>query len=188
MAMGLSHLGRGDRKRATAIGLWHGLAAAVGGAATGALLGTIGMLLSLDEARPAVLVTGAAAAFLLGLGTRPPKLGRSCQVPREWARRHSPGRLYAYWGAMLGAGWATLIPHSAYLLVAAAELCAGPALGAASGALYGLGRELPALAGLRSSDPEGISEALPRLSRLARRANAIVALAGGAGLAAVALA
>jgi hypothetical protein len=183
MAMGLSPLGRGAAKRSAAIGSLHAVGAAAGGATVGAVIGLIGTPLSSD-ARP--WIVGGAALFALWAGLRRPvvKLGRDCQVPRHWHTTMPLWRRYLTWGALLGSGLWTLIPHSAVLVVLAGEATAGPGLGAAAGGLFGLGRELPALVPLvRRVEDERASDLLAGLAGVARRANVALALLAGVALA-----
>jgi hypothetical protein len=85
------------------------------------------------------------------------------QVPRGWIRAYGAPRAYAVWGALLGSGVATIVPHSAYLVLLAAELVSGPKAGALAGAAFGLTRGLMAAALARSRGPSAeIADVLPR--------------------------
>ena len=182
MAMGLNFLGR-ERWRGVAAGGIHILGAVVGGAVVGAVLGFLGDALSLGRWR--VWIVGGAALMVLAITLTKDHfdLGRPCQVPRKWTTSMPAQRRYLVWGLMLGSGLATLIPYPAYLMLPAAELTAGPLVAAIAGGLYGLARELPALAVLvRPSGPEQTMELLPRLRLRWRRFNLFLAVAGGLAL------
>src|SRR5215211_5434274 len=145
MAVGLGLLGRGGTREA--LGLWalHVAGAALAGAVLGGLVGGVGALAGLDAWRP--WIVGGSALLALGLGLRrtPPKLGRQRQVPRRWAPGTPPAGVYLVWGAMLGSGVATPIFHSAFLVLLAAQLTGGVALGLLSGTLFGASRQATAL-------------------------------------------
>ncbi len=90
------------------------------------------------------------------------------------------GRLYTLWGATLGSGVVTTIPHSAFLMVLGAQLTAGPLWGALSGAAYGLAREGPPLVQILSpGDPAQTPRLLATLRTVVRRLNTGIALGGG---------
>ncbi|MGH2828958.1 MAG: hypothetical protein ACRDJM_00590, partial [Actinomycetota bacterium] len=172
----------GTRARTARLYSLHVLGAAMGGAATGVALGGLGDAAGLDGAP--LPVVGLAAALATYLGAREKgKLGRQCQVPRIWARSSRQNLVALGWGAMLGCGVATLIPHSAFFLLAGTQLVAGPALGAASGAVFGAVRQATILhPTMRSSDPQTVMSVLPRLRRRVARLNTAVAFAGGVAL------
>lgn len=158
----------------------HVVGAALAGAALGALLGGAGALLALGQWRPWVIAIVALVALGLGLRRRPPRLGRQRQVPRRWAPGVSPGRVYLIWGAMLGCGVATPIFHTAFVLLAGAQLTAGVVLGAASGAIFGLARQGVALVPvLRRFAPERTMGLMETLRPTARRTNAALVAVGG---------
>jgi hypothetical protein len=189
MAMGLGFLGRESRARSSLVGALHVGFAALGGALTGAALGFTGELLDLgSDATLVILAAAASVAFLVALRRRPMKLGRPCQVPKHWSRTIPVKRLYGTWGLMLGSGIVTLIPYSAHLVLLAAQLVAGPAFGAISGALYGATREGAALAGVRGGlQPVPAMDALERWATAARVANIVVVALGGGALVAASL-
>jgi len=180
MAAGLGLLGRGGTTRALPLWALHVLGATLAGAALGGLLGAVGTLLALEQWRPWVIGLVALVALGLGLRRRPPRLGRQRQVPRRWAPGVSAGRVYLIWGAMLGCGVATPIFHTAFVLLAGAQLTAGVALGAVSGALFGLARQGVALVPvLRRFAPERTMGLMETLRPTARWANAALVAAGG---------
>lgn len=155
-----------------------------GGALLGAVLGTLGRLLSLDD-RPA-LVLAVVATLVAVLTVRDP--GRRYGVNRQVGRRLGvTGDVRAYFlvsGLQLGAGVVTLVPYSAFLLLAGALLVAGPALGAAAGALYGALRLALAADVLRGGDPGDPGRAMDVFSEragAARRLNMVVVVATAVG-------
>jgi hypothetical protein len=188
MAMGLGFLGRESRATSTLAGAIHVLAAALGGALSGAAIGSIGELIGAGTGTSlAIVISAGVIALLLALRRQPMRLGRPCQVPKQWSRTMPVNRLYATWGLMLGSGVATLIPHSSHLLLLAAQFVAGPAFGAVSGALYGAAREAVALAGVPGElHPVQAMDALERWSGRARVVNILV-VAVGAGTLVLAL-
>jgi hypothetical protein len=180
MAVGLGLLGRGGTRQA--LGLWalHLAGAALAGALLGGLVGWVGALAGLEAWRPWVIGVAALLAFGLGLRRRPPKLGRQRQVPRRWAPGTPPSRVYLIWGAMLGSGVATPIFHTAFLVLLAAQLTGGVALGLVSGALFGAARQATALLPLLGRhDPGRTMGLLETLRPAARRLNAALVVAGG---------
>jgi hypothetical protein len=180
MAVGLGLLGRGGTRQA--LGLWalHVAGAALAGALLGGLLGAIGALTGLAAWRPWIIAGAALLAFALTLLPRPPKLGRQRQVPRRWAPGTPPARVYLIWGAMLGSGVATPIFHTAFLVLLAAQLTGGVALGLITGALYGAARQATALLPLLARlDPGRTMGLLETLRPVARRFNAALIVAGG---------
>ena len=180
MAVGLGLLGRGGTRQA--LGLWalHVAGAALTGALVGGLVGGVGAQLGLEAWRPWIIGGGALLALGLGLQKRPLKLGRQRQVPRRWAPGTPPSRVYLVWGAMLGSGVATPIFHSAFLVLFAAQLTGGVALGLVSGALFGAARQATALLPLLGPlDPGQTMGLLETLRPVARRLNAALIVAGG---------
>ena len=180
MAVGLGLLGRGETRQA--LGLWalHIAGAALAGALLGGLVGGIGELAGLAAWRPWIVAGGATLALVLGLRRLPPKLGRQRQVPRRWAPGTPPSRVYLVWGAMLGSGVATPIFHTAFLVLLAAQLTGGVALGLVSGALFGAARQATALLPLLGRlDPGRTMGLLETLRPSARRLNAALIVAGG---------
>src|SRR5215213_489903 len=180
MAVGLGLLGRGGTRQA--LGLWalHMAGAALAGALLGGLAGGVGALVGLAAWRPWIVGGGALLALALALRRQPPKLGRQRQVPRRWAPGTPPSRVYLVWGAMLGSGVATPIFHTAFLVLLAAQLTGGLALGLVSGALFGAARQATALLPLLTRlDPRRTMSLLETLRPAARRLNAALIVAGG---------
>ena len=179
MALGLGLLGRGGTRRALGLGALHVAGAALAGALLGGLVGGIGALAGLATWRPWIVAGGALIALGLALRRQPPKLGRQRQVPRRWAPGTPPARVYLVWGAMLGSGVATPIFHTAFLVLLAAQLTGGVALGLVSGALFGAARQATALLPLLARlDPGRTVDLLETLRPVARRLNAALIVAG----------
>jgi hypothetical protein len=179
MALGLGLLGRGGTRRA--LGLWalHVAGAALAGAVLGGLAGAIGAVLGLPAWRPDIIAAAALLALALALRRQPPKLGRQRQVPRRWPPGTPLSRVYLIWGAMLGSGVATPIFHTAFLVLLAAQVTGGLALGLASGAIYGATRQATALLPLLTRlDPGRTMSLLETLRPAARRLNAALIIAG----------
>jgi hypothetical protein len=180
MAVGLGLLGRGGTRQALGLGALHVVGAVLAGALVGGLVGWVGALAGLAAWRPWVILAGAVLALGLARGPRPPKLGRQRQVPRRWAPGTSPSRVYLIWGAMLGSGVATPIFHTAFLVLLAAQLTGGVALGVVSGAVFGAARQATALLPLLGRlDPGRTMNLLEMLRPAARRLNAALIIAGG---------
>jgi hypothetical protein len=164
---------------------------ALGGAALGAVLGLAGWATTLDD-HPAV-VLAVAATVVLVLTVRDP--GRRYGINRQVGRRlGAAGNVPGYFllsGAQLGAGVVTLVPYSAFLLLAAALLVAGPVAAPAAGALYGAARLALAADVLRGGDHEDPGRAMDVFSDrapAARRLNVVlVAATAAAAWVAVAL-
>jgi hypothetical protein len=180
MAVGLGLLGRGGTRQALGLGALHVVGAALAGALVGGFVGGVGTLAGLAAWRPWIVAGGALLALGLGLLRRPPKLGRQRQVPRRWAPGTPPSRVYLVWGAMLGSGVATPIFHTAFIVLVAAQLTSGVALGLVSGALFGAARQATALLPLLGRlDPGRTMDLLELLRPGARRLNAALIIAGG---------
>lgn len=177
--------------RASALALSTGPAVALlvaggatGGALLGAVLGTVGSALSADD-HPALVL--AVAATLVAVATvRHP--GRRYGVNRQVGRRLGlSGDVRGYFylcGVQLGAGVVTLVPYSAFLLLGAALLVAGPAVAVGAGALYGAVRLALAADVLRSGDPGDPGRAMDVFtdrSGAARRLNVAFVLATALG-------
>jgi hypothetical protein len=180
MAVGLSLLGRGGTRQA--LGLWalHVVGAALAGGLFGGLVAGVGALLGLPAWRAWVVGGAALLAFWLGQRRSPPSLGRRRQVPRRWAPGTPPSRVYVAWGAMLGSGVATPIFHTVFLVLLAAQVTGGLALGLLSGALFGAARQVTALVPLlRRLDPGQTMDLLETHRSNARRLNAALVVVGG---------
>src|SRR5215216_5151191 len=180
MAVGLGLLGRGGTRQALWLWALHVAGAALAGALLGGLVGEVGALAGLAAWRPGIIGGGALLALGLALRRPPPKLGRQRQVPRRWAPGTPPARVYLVWGAMLGSGVATPIFHTAFLLLLAAQLTSGVAVGLVSGALFGAARQATALLPLLGRlEPGRTMNLLETLRPVTRRLNAALIVAGG---------
>ena len=158
----------------------HVAGAALAGALLGGLVGGLGALVELAAWGPWIIGGGALLALGLGLRRRPPKLGLQRQVPRRWAPGTPPARVYLVWGAMLGSGVATPVFHTAFIVLLAAQLTGGVALGLISGAMFGAARQATALLPLLGRlDPGRTMGLLETLRPLARGLNAALIVAGG---------
>jgi hypothetical protein len=158
----------------------HVTGAVLAGALLGGLVGALGALAGLAAWRPWIIGGVALLAFALALRRPPPRLGRQRQVPRRWPPGTSPSRVYLVWGAMLGSGVATPIFHTAFLVLLAAQLTGGVALGLISGALFGAARQATALLPLLGRlDPGRTMGLLETLRPGARILNATLIVAGG---------
>jgi hypothetical protein len=146
------------------------LAATASAACVGLLLGA---LLPAGGGRAAVAVALFAlleAAAELGLVRLPlPQVRR--QVPQRWRERYPQPLAALLYGAGLGVGFATYLPVSTLLVVAAGVIAlAGPGAGAAVLAAFGLGRGLAlAVATARVRSYEQAAGRVERMSRLAGR-------------------
>jgi hypothetical protein len=186
MAMGLRFSGLGARQK-TDHWLFHLAGAAAGGAAIGAAFGTIGALLSLGERRVWVAALAAAVAVTVAFTAWGREFGRHRQVPRRWGRTMRHRNAFLLWGVLLGSGVATLIPYSSLLLLLGLQLAAGPIVGAAAGATYGLARESATLiTAFRRMDEGAIMDILERFALSGPRANAVLSIGGGVAALAVA--
>lgn len=183
MAVGLGLLGRGSARTTGTLWGAHLLGATIAGSFVGALLGGIGMLLGTDAWQPWIIGAIALIALVIAVLVQHVKLGRQRQVPRRLAARLPLTPVYAFWGVLLGCGIATPIFYTTFLLLSGAQLTAGVALGAASGAVYGAVRQTTALVPvMRRFDPSRTMGLLETLRPTARRLNLLLVVAGGAVL------
>jgi hypothetical protein len=179
MGLSLGLLGRGDARAAWRYGLWHVLAAGVGGAVVGGVLGGVGEVFGLG--RWGLWIVGAVAALSLAVALcrRTYQLGRQRQVPRRWPRGTTPARIYGVWGLMMGCGLYTPVYHTALLVLLAVQLVSGFWLGLATGFAFGIVRQAASLWPVaRRYDPERTMGLLESLRPGARAFNiALVASA-----------
>jgi hypothetical protein len=171
----------GIRRRQVALVAAHLVGATLGGASVGAVLGAVGAAVALERLSVPILVTVAVAIALATLRPHGRSYGIRCQVPRRWSTRETYAVAFA-WGALLGSGFATLVPYPAYFFLPALELLVGIQAAAVAGAAFGLGRELvvlwPLLAG---RDPEHAMNLLEPMRRFGKRMNAALLVAIVAG-------
>jgi hypothetical protein len=122
-------------------------------------------------------------AVVFAVRVNPRGYGWRRQVPQHWIRARGAAKAYAAWGVLLGAGVVTVVPHSAYLVLLAAELVSGPAAGTLAGAVFGFTRGLTAVVLAQGREPsEEIANVLSRVQRLAARGYVAVAALGGFAL------
>ncbi|HEX9994888.1 MAG TPA: hypothetical protein VGB14_18325 [Acidimicrobiales bacterium] len=164
---------------------------AVGGALLGAALGLAGWAVGLDDHPAAVLAVAATAVLVLTVRDPGRRYGLNRQVGRRLGMAGDVRGYFFLSGVQLGAGVVTLVPYSAFLLLAAGLLVAGPAAAVAAGALYGAARLALAAEVLRGGDPGDPGRAMDVFSGragAARRLNLVmVALAAAAAWLAVAI-
>lgn len=180
MTSGLGALGRGSRRALVGGALSHLFGAATSGALVGAVLAGASTLFP-QVVRVGLLVILVWVAWIKRDALAP--LGLPKQVPR-WDRTRLPRPVvYGAWGALLGTGLATVIPHSGYLILLGVEINATVPQAAAAGALCGLTRGFVAILPLMLSTPYRQPEHAVRLyavlSRHARQYNRWFALIGG---------
>lgn len=159
----------------------HVGSAVLAGGLVGLLVGVMGQ--PIHPVSPEVVILATLVAVGSALRGNPTGYGRRRQVPQRWIRAYGGRRAYAAWGALLGSGVATVVPHSAYLVLLAAEFVSGPKAGALAGAAFGFTRGLAAVVLARSRGPSAeIADVLPRVQALAARGNLAVAALGGLAL------
>ena len=165
------------------------LGATVAGAAAGALLGALGMLLPggfTGHARTIVVALALIAAFALDLSaTTVP--GPRRQVDERWLDRYR-GWVYGLgFGSQLGLGVVTVITSAATYVVPLCALASGhPVTGAAIMGLYGALRGLTPLLAAGVRKPQHLMALHARLrgadAATARAGAAVLAVAGTLGL------
>jgi hypothetical protein len=156
----------------------------------GVLVAALGGAAGLEAVRPFLLAAVVACVTPTAIAAvrhgRMRTYGLQRQVPRRLPPRVGAYGAYLLWGSMLGAGVLTVVPYGSYLVLLAAEAGSGVRLAAASGALFGLGREGPALVTLAGrQDVTGISELLGTMLRPAQRLNLLLIVIGGGLLSAL---
>jgi hypothetical protein len=180
---------RGRRMRWGTTVAAHVAGSALGGAATGALAGSLGWLLLRHvgwDGRLAFLAVLLAAGLVLDLADSVP--GPPRQVDESWLDRYRGWAYGAGFGFQLGAGIVTIVSASAvYVALGAAMATASPAAGAAMGAAAGLLRGATLLAATRLRTPEQLVRfhvrmrewrRPARLAGLAAQGSLLVAAAG----------
>jgi hypothetical protein len=147
----------------------HVVGGIIGGAATGLVVGTVGLVTTalLPVTLTAFLLVTALIVFgLADLGVlRLPNLGLARQTPGYWTCTLGPRPALLAWGLDLGSAWSTRLPNRSVAgLLLAAFLLHNPAIGASLLGLYGLGRtSAVAMAILRS--PQAAADTCTLLSR-----------------------
>jgi hypothetical protein len=104
----------------------------------------IGYLMGIAAHDLVIVAAGATGVTIWTVSARGRALGLQCQVPRSSSLSTNPH--YLWWGAILGCGVATKIPHSLFLIVLLGLAPAGFPAGIAIGALYGATRASVAVA------------------------------------------
>src|SRR3954451_18498652 len=140
----LGERGRGASWRRTVTA--YVVASTVGGAAIGAVLGALGMVLHVQDTLWILVAAGllALVAAALDLAGRLPTVRR--QVDETWMTRYRDWVYGAGFGLQLGVGAVTIVTSASLYLTWVVELLLGrPALSAAVGAAFGLARALPLL-------------------------------------------
>lgn len=153
--------------------LCYALGLLVASATFGALLGLVGMALSLQTRMghwtvPTTVLGAIAVAYgcsdagLIRLPRPQPKW----QVPSSWYRRFKPSTAGLFYGVGLGVGFATRQPAMTFYVLVVGALCLGrPWLSAIAFLLYGFGRLLPLLLiGIeRGGDTAGLEQVITRV-------------------------
>jgi hypothetical protein len=153
------------------------MSSAAAGALLGFLLGSFGQLAPAPLRLVLLLVT-AGLATALEFHVPLPRPQRRAQVPSGW-RRLPPVAFTSFYGALLGAGVFTYVPHATFYVVLAGAVVVGPTAGAFLMLIYGISRAVPVLLTIRwpieRAALAGLS--LTRWGRPVRRLNAIALLA-----------
>lgn len=148
---------RDAERRPRGVEFAHVIGGALGGAATGFVLGAIGAVVGLDRSRPVALIVGiaviAVVAAVVDAVHEGRKVGLSRQTPRSW-RHVLPARAASFLnGFDLGLGWSTRIYFMSYAIASLAALVSAHAFaGAAIVGAFGAGRALFVVVAQRRSD------------------------------------
>jgi hypothetical protein len=142
---GTGSLGQGSRDTtATTVtmGLVHGVAGVVGGAAIAMLVWTFTIPLhTLLPLSASLAIFSSFALFAIAADLELVRLpSRHKQVPQSWYGVYGPLRSYAYYGLILGGGLLTEIPFAVTYSIFAAALILPLPDAVLLGALFGLGR------------------------------------------------
>ena len=163
----------------------------VAGAALGGGLGFVGTPLAV----PFVALVAVAGLAIVGIacdarrfGARVPGLRR--QVDENWLANYRGWVYGAGFGAQLGLAFTTIVTASAtWIAFACALLSGSPGAGVAIGAIFGVTRALPLLAGARVHDAVALRSLVRGLERLRPRvAVTTTAVQGAAAVGLLALA
>jgi hypothetical protein len=165
------------------------IASVVGGAALGAVLGTIGRLHHLGDSVLVITAGLALLAAIADLAGRVPSQRR--QVDENWLRTYRDWVIGGGFGVQLGFGAVTIVTSASTYLTWWFELASGSTLwGTVIGASFGLARALPlfAMAGVHDTGAlrrrnAAVVTAQPTARRLTIGAQ--VAAAGVLGVAAI---
>lgn len=140
---------------------------ALAGATIGALSGVVGSFILDDQAAPIWSVALVAiAAGIADLSPMTPLTPRR-QVNENWIGRYR-GWVYGFgFGLQLGVGFAVFVMSwGYYAMILIALLSASPALGAALGVIFGLGRGVLLYLSLRIDTPVQLASFHRRMARL----------------------
>ena len=167
----------------------------VGSTVAGAFLGGILGFVGAPIAIPVVALAAIGALAVVGLVSDARHLGRRGPGPRRqvdenWLVSYRGWVYGSGFGAQLGFAFVTIVTASATWVAFACALLSGRVIaGATIGALFGLARALPILAGARVRDPAALRSLVRGLERLRPRvAIATTAFQGAAAVGLVALA
>lgn len=172
----LGERGRANRYAVTATA--YLLGSVVGGAAIGAVFGSVGAL-ALHSVSGHVLLgvlagVAVAAAFADLAGRRPPSWHR--QVNENWMQAYR-GTVYgAGYGLQLGVGVVTIVTTaSVYAAAASWLLVVHPLGGAVLGAVFGLARGVPLFATSGATTPPRLQAVHRQLMAFSRRMDVLTA-------------
>jgi hypothetical protein len=163
----------------------------VAGAVLGGALGLVGAPVAL----PLVALVGVGGLAIVGIvcdarrfGARVP--GPRRQVDENWLVTYRGWVYGSGFGAQLGFAFATIVTASAtWIAFACALLSGSPWAGLTIGAIFGLTRALPLLAGARVRDPLALRSLVRGLERLRPRvARTTTAVQGAVAIGLLALA
>src|SRR3954462_2565971 len=177
----LGERGRGASWRRTVTA--YGVASTVGGAAIGAVLGALGMVLHVQDTLWTLVAAGllARVAAALDLAGRLPTVRR--QVDETWMTRYRDWVYGAGFGLQLGVGAVTIVTSASLYLTWVVELLtADPLFGAMVGGAFGGSRAGPLLGTARMATAERLRSAHRRWQArlpLARRGTIGVQAAAG---------
>lgn len=149
----------------------------LGGAAVGLLAAALGSLLPQAWRGSPAAALLVAVLLLTGLlldrraaGLHLPSWRR--QVDERWLGRYRGWVYGAGFGVQLGLGVVTIVPSATvYATVLLCALSGSPAVGLATGALFGLARALPVLALANATDRAALHHWFRRLERWAQPAD-----------------
>jgi hypothetical protein len=161
------------------------VASAAGGAAMGAVLGTVGSLLPGVGSRRSLIVAVLAAAVAVVLDARgqPPSLRR--QVDETWLHRYRDWVCGTGFGAQLGFGAVTIVTSASLYLTWLLELLvASSAAGAVIGVVFGAARAVPILGNRHVVDAPSLRRSHQRWQHALRLVKPLtIAAEAAAGLA-----
>lgn len=151
--------------------LTHTVAAGLGGATFGAILGAIGVLLGAPWGAAGLIAIGGVGIvysarewFRLPV----PLFDRRRQVPDWWRTFYSPVVAAWLYGGGLGIGFLTYLTFGTYVVVVVVALSSGsPLVGAGLGAIFGVARGLSTTVAARTTTEDEAAAVVFRLQKLA---------------------